>query len=96
MPVYCNLRLLYAQLNVKRAEEKQSAISLRQLAIEAGIPQSVLLSLYHDRNKRIDYDTIDKLLSYFRNHMLINTCDLLIWEAASAEPHQVDHDNGQL
>ncbi len=80
MPVHSNLRLLLAQVNVKRAENQKPALSLRQLAIESGVAESVITALSHDRNKRIDYETIDKLLSYFSQYIDVDTADLLIWK----------------
>lgn len=79
--------MLHAQLNVKRAEQKKRPLSLRQLAVATGVSQSVLLTLYHDRSKRIDYETIDRLLSYFNHHITVTTNDLLVWEAG-ANPHE--------
>ncbi|GCE25185.1 hypothetical protein KDA_06690 [Dictyobacter alpinus] len=49
MPVSCRLRLLLAQLNVERAKSGQPAISLRRIAQESGIAQSVLVLLHTER-----------------------------------------------
>ncbi len=80
MPVHSNLRLLLAQINVKRAEHQKPALSLRQLALESGVAESVITALSHDRNTRIDYETIDKLLSYFSQYIDVDTADLLMWK----------------
>lgn len=81
MPVSCRLRVMLAQLNVERAKKNQPAISLRRLAQESGVSLSVLVSLHTGRSQRVDYITIDRLLSYF-NHFF-PTCidDLFTWEA---------------
>ncbi len=80
MPLRSNLRLLLAQTNVKRAERNEVSLSLRQLANETNISLSVLLALMHNRSKRIDYDTVDRLLNYFQQYMPVGTGDLLVWE----------------
>ncbi|HTK08058.1 MAG TPA: helix-turn-helix transcriptional regulator [Ktedonobacteraceae bacterium] len=81
MPVSCRLRILLAQLNVERAKNRQSAISLRRLALESGVSQSVLVALHTGRSQRIDYATLDRLLSYFSRFLPVSMEDLLVWEA---------------
>ncbi|GLV60232.1 hypothetical protein KDH_70520 [Dictyobacter sp. S3.2.2.5] len=80
MTVSCRLRILLAQLNLERAQQGQSALSLRRLAQESGVSQSVLVSLHTGRSQRIDYATIDRLLSYFNLFMPVTIDDLLTWE----------------
>ncbi len=80
MPVSCRLRILLAQLNVERAKKGQRAISLRRLAQESGVSQSVLVALHTGHNQRIDYATIDRLLSYFSRFLPVSMEDLLMWE----------------
>lgn len=80
MPVSCRLRLLIARLNVERAEKGQPALSLRRLAQESGVSQSVLVALHTERSQRIDFATIDKLLSYFNRFLPVSINDLLTWE----------------
>ncbi len=81
MPVSCRLRIVLAQLNVERAKSGQSAISLRRLAQESGVSQSVLVSLHTGRSQRVDYATIDRLLSYFNRFAPLHMDDLFTWEA---------------
>lgn len=81
MPVSCRLRILLAQLNVERAKKRQPAISLRRLAQESGVSQSVLVALHTGRSQRVDYATLDRLLSYFNRFMPVSMEDLLVWEA---------------
>ncbi len=90
MPVRSNLRLLLAHVNVERAKQGQPALSLRQLALESGIALSVLTSLAAGRSHRIDYGTIDKLLTYLNRYIDVATGDLLIW--TPAEPRSPDHE----
>jgi len=82
MPVSCRLRILLAQLNLERAKSGQSAISLRRIAQESGIAQSVLVSLHTGRSQRIDFATIDRLLSYFNQFYPVRLEDLFTWERA--------------
>ena len=80
MPVSCRLRLLIARLNVDRAEKGQPALSLRRLAQESGVSQSVLVALHTGHSQRIDFATIDRLLSYFNRFLPVTINDLLTWE----------------
>ena len=61
MTINCMLRLLLAKVNVERARQGKSALSLRQLANESGVSLSVLSALNTGRSSRIDYHTIDQL-----------------------------------
>jgi transcriptional regulator with XRE-family HTH domain len=85
MPVSCRLRIILAQLNLERAKNGQPAISLRRLAQESGVSQSVLVSLHTGRSQRVDYATIDRLLSYFNRFFPMRMDDLFTWEAAQEE-----------
>jgi DNA-binding Xre family transcriptional regulator len=85
MPVSCHLRILLAQLNLERAKNGESAISLRRLALESGVSQSVLVALHTGRSQRIDYATIDRLLNYFSHFLPVSIDDLLIWESPQEE-----------
>lgn len=80
MPVTCRLRILLAQLNVERAKSGQPAISLRRIAQESGIAQSVLVSLHTGRSQRIDFATIDRLLAYFNQFFPVHLENLFTWE----------------
>ena len=75
MPVSCHFRILFARLNLERAKNGQSAISLRHLAQESGVSQSVVIALHTGR-----YATIDRLLSYFSRFLPVSIDDLLTWE----------------
>jgi hypothetical protein len=83
MTISCQLRVLFAQANVERAKQGQTALSLRRLAVESGVSLSVLAALHTGRSQRIDYVTIDRLLAYFNRYFPVSTADLLVWEPAT-------------
>lgn len=90
MPVSCHLRVLLARLNEERVRQKQPTISLRRLALESGVSQSVLVALHTGRSQRIDYATIDRLLAYFNRFLSVSIDDLLSWEPEQeSEPASV-------
>lgn len=84
--IYCKLRLLLARANVERAKQGEPALSLRRLARESGVSLSVLAALHTGKSQRIDYATIDHLLTYFNQYLKVTTVDLLIWE----QPEEAD------
>src|SRR5579859_4023493 len=81
MPVSCHLRILLARLNMERAQYGESPISLRRLARESGVSQSVLVALHTGRSQRVDYATIDRLLAYFNRFFPVCMDDLFTWES---------------
>jgi DNA-binding Xre family transcriptional regulator len=85
LPVSCHLRILLARLNVERAKRGKPAISLRRLAEETGIALSVLVALHTGKSHRIDYATVDRLLTYFNRFFPVSVNDLLVWEAAQED-----------
>jgi transcriptional regulator with XRE-family HTH domain len=94
MTISCRLRVVLAQLNVERAKIGQPAMSLRRLAQESGVSLSVLAALHTGRNQRIDYVTIDRLLTYFNRFFPISMDDLFRWEAEPEDillPPEVTH-----
>ena len=80
MPVASHLRILLARLNVERAKQGLPAISLRRLADESGASLSVLVALNTGQSRRIDYATVDRLLTYFSRTFPVSVNDLLVWE----------------
>lgn len=80
MPVACQLRILLARLNVERARQNQPAVSLRRLAKESGVSLSVVVALHAGRNQRIDFATLDRLLTYFSRSLDVGIKDLLAWQ----------------
>ena len=85
MPVSCHLRILLARLNVERVKQGEHAISLRRLADESGVALSVLVALQTGKSHRVDFLTMDRLLSYFNRFFLVCMNDILVWEAP---PHE--------
>ena len=83
MTISCQLRLLLARANVERAKQRKPALSLRRLAEESGVSLSVLAALHTGKSQRIDYTTIDHLLTYFNRYFQVTTDDLLTWEFSS-------------
>ncbi len=85
MPIRPNLQLLLAQTNVERAKQGHPPLSLRQLALECDLAPSVLTTLAGGKTRRIDYDTIDKLLTFFNKYLPVTTGDLLVWQPSTVE-----------
>ncbi len=79
MPVRSNLAVLLAQVNVERTKRGLKTISVRQHAAESNISHTVLGALVADRSQRIDYATIDKLLTYLNNYFPTTFNDLFLW-----------------
>jgi len=86
MPVACQLRLLLARVNVERARRNQAPLSLRRLAKESGVSLSVVVALHAGRNQRIDFATLDRLLTYFSHSLDVGIDDLLVWEPPCDDP----------
>lgn len=85
MTIHCKLRLLLARANVERAHAGLPGLSLRRLAYESGVSLSVLAALHTSKSQRIDYATIDQLLTYFNRYFQVSTTDLLVWEQHPSE-----------
>jgi transcriptional regulator with XRE-family HTH domain len=84
--ISCKLRLLLARVNLERVKQGEPALSLRRLAQESGVSLSVLAALHTGKSQRIDYATIDHLLTYFNRYLKVTTVDLLAWE----QPQETD------
>ena len=89
MTISCKLRMLVARANLERAQQGQSLLSLRRLAVESGVSLSVLAALNTSKSQRIDYTTIDHLLAYFSAYFPVTTDDLLAWEQRSETEKQL-------
>jgi DNA-binding Xre family transcriptional regulator len=85
MTISCRLRVILAQANVECAKSGQPALSLRRLAHESGISLSVLAALNTGKSQRVDYATIDRLLTYFNRFFPISMDDLFRWEVSPEE-----------
>ena len=71
-------------------EQSRPPLSLRRLAMESGVSLSVLAALNTGKSQRIDYMTIDHLLTYFNSYFYVTTSDLLAWEQ-EPEPETDEH-----
>ena len=65
MPIRCNLKVVIARENLRRAEARRPPVTMRALARDTGLALSVLSKLATNRSQRVDYKTIDKLCDYF-------------------------------
>ncbi len=90
MTITCHLRVLLAKANVERTKLGKPALSLRSLAKESGVSLSVLASLHTGRSQRVDYTTIDRLLSYFSCYLNVSVDDLFVWEKPGKEEVAVE------
>ena len=87
MTISCKFRLLLARVNVERVGQGKPVLSLRRLAEESGVSLSVLAALNTGKSQRIDYDTVDQLLTYFNAYFTVTINDLLTWE----RPREVEN-----
>jgi len=94
VPISCKLRILLARVNVERARQGKPPLSLRRLAAESGVSLSVVAALHTGRSQRIDYSTIDQLLSYFSAYFDVTTNDLLTWEQSKDSSSLLPLDRG--
>lgn len=84
--VRSNLPLLLARVNVERAKRNEPRLTLRELESESGVSLSVLAALHTGKNKRIDFETINKLLAFFSLYIPVTTNDLLPWSKSEGVP----------
>jgi len=73
-----------ARENLKRAEAGRRPVTLRGLAREAGLTLSALSAFAAGQTRRVDFETLDKLCSYFQ----IGVGDLLVWEPGEGSPQE--------
>jgi hypothetical protein len=90
MTITCHLRVLLAKTNVERSKLGKPTLSLRSLAKESGVSLSVLASLHTGRSQRVDYTTIDRLLTYFSHYLNVSVDDLFVWEKPRREEASVE------
>jgi DNA-binding Xre family transcriptional regulator len=58
------LKVLIDQRNIARLQAGQSVQSMRQLAIDSGVPASVLTGLVRNKVERMDFKTLDRLCRF--------------------------------
>lgn len=81
MTVKSRLRVLIASENLRRAQSGKDALTQQQIAVEAGLPPSVVNGLVTNRAGRVDFKTLDKLCRYFK----CTPGDLLAYEPEDTE-----------
>jgi len=59
------LRVFLERHNLERAEAGVPRLSVRQLARETGVAHTSLAAWYAGKVKRIDFETLDKVMGYF-------------------------------
>jgi putative transcriptional regulator len=59
--VRSRLNLLIHQRNMVRMEAGQPKLTIRQLAVDAGVPTSVVSGLSSGRAKQVHFKTLDRL-----------------------------------
>lgn len=66
MPIRCNLNVLLAQANLRRAQSGEKPLTWFHISKETGLTHSALLKLARGDSSRIDFDTIDILMGFFQ------------------------------
>lgn len=65
MPIRCDLSVLLARENLKRAQSGEKPITWFHVAKATHLTHSALLKLARGESSRIDFDTIDRLMEFF-------------------------------
>lgn len=65
MPIRCNLNVLLARENLKRAQVNEKPLTWFDVSKATKLTHSALLKLARGDSTRIDFDTIEKLMIYF-------------------------------
>lgn len=65
MPMRCNINVLLARENLKRAQAGEKPITWFDVSKATKLTHSALLKLARGDSTRIDFDTIEKLMIYF-------------------------------
>ena len=63
--VRSRLKVLIAERNLQLLREGKPVLTVRRIAEESGLPQSVVTGLTAGRAGRVDFKTLDKLCRYF-------------------------------
>lgn len=80
MPIRPNLPILIAQATTERRRRGLPKMTLRILAEESNVALSVIAALNTNASKRLDYDTLEKLLVAFNRYFPTTLGDVLIWD----------------
>lgn len=74
-----NLQQLKLQLQAKAGRP----ITWEEIAGQAGLSQNTLVNLNRNKTRRVDFDTLESLIAYFRAQgMDVHVGDLIVAEAA--------------
>lgn len=65
MSVRSRLKVLIAQRNVERLQRGEPELTQQQIADACGLSLSTVNGLTSGRSTRVDFDTLDKLCTYF-------------------------------
>ena len=65
MPIRCNLNVLLARENLKRAQAGEKPLTWFDVSKATKLTHSALLKLARGDSTRVDFETIDKLMIYF-------------------------------
>lgn len=68
MPIRCNLNVLLARKNLKRAQAGEKLLTWFDVSKATKLTHSALLKLARGDSTRIDFDTIEKLMVYFETN----------------------------
>ncbi|HEY1013179.1 MAG TPA: helix-turn-helix domain-containing protein [Herpetosiphonaceae bacterium] len=86
MPIRCTLALLMARATLERRKRQLPKMTLRVLAAESGISLSALAALSANKNTRLDYATLEKVLLAFNQYFPTTIGDILVWEQDTLAP----------
>jgi DNA-binding Xre family transcriptional regulator len=84
MALRSNLPLLMVRATIERQKQQQPKLTLERMADESGVAVSVLASLNTNKQTRIAFQTIERLLEYFNRYFPTEIGDLLVWERDQA------------
>ncbi len=65
MPLKSRVKILLAERNLELTKQGEDPISVRRIARETGITHSALVQFVNNQSKRVDFETIEKLMRFF-------------------------------
>jgi DNA-binding Xre family transcriptional regulator len=68
MPIRCNINVLLARENLKRAELNEKPLTWFDVSKATKLTHSALLKLARGDSTRVDFETIDKLMDFFKTN----------------------------
>ena len=70
MPIKARIKVLLAEVNLERARSGERPVSVRRLSEETGITHSALVQLANGKSKMVAFETLDKLMRFFKTERL--------------------------